>query len=175
MKNLFLYFLFICTFNAFSQTGRVGQDFIDAIEKEGMTVYYYKGKKKKESHVKPKGFPEHKSIIYDGKNVQMILMSWSSYSHVPFVGNSNFMKTVTSEMCVLYAKKIDEDFFTYIAFFPKKKSDATLITPFKKHAAIYLSDYAELAEKVSKKEKGYTRLDAIQVIEEYDNWLEANK
>lgn len=78
--------------------------------------------------------------------------------------------THTDHVSMLFAKKIGEDHFTYVGYYPEKK-DQISVTPFKKHGALYVKDFAELAEKVAKKKKGYKRFNAVAVFKEYDQWL----
>ncbi len=136
---------------------------------------YLKFKKNtlKEKFLPAKFIPDTKTIIYDGENVQLLLFGKTMISHVPMPG-SNVWTERSSTFAMLFAKKINKGVFTYIGYYPEKR-DQISIHPFKKFGALYVSDYEELAEKVSKKHKNYTRYDAIDVFKEYDEWLGANK
>ena len=171
MKKLLCYCLFFYTLTSFTQIGKINQDFLAKIDEEGMKFYKFKKKGKKEKFFPVKYLPKDKTIFYDGKNVQLILMGRIFTSDV-FSGNIRHQKT--SVISMLFAKKINEDIFTFIGYYPGRRDEISIV-PFKKHAALYIDDYPELAEKVRKKKKGYDRYNALPVFKEYDNWLEKNK
>ena len=168
--------MFLCSFffamSMFSQTGRAGNEFLNKIEKEGITYYKFKKGVKKKKVWPAKNLPKEKNFVYNGKNVQLLMLGFTMLSDVS-VGNG-ITTQQSSYIAMLFAKKMEEDHFTYIGYYPDKR-DQISITPFKKHGALYLKDYEELSKKVSKKEKGYKRFNAVAVFKEYDEWLSKNK
>ena len=169
MKFLAILFSLLFSVNVLAQTGKVTDDFLKTIETTGLQ--YYKLKKNGDKSLKllrPNMIPNEKMIVFNGDHVQLISLGYTTTMHIPNAGYNGM--DVTNSFAMLYAKKTNEDHLTYIGYYPAKK-DQISIAPFKKFGAMYLKDYPQLASKVSKKVKGYTRYDAVAVFEEYDAWL----
>ncbi len=54
-------------------------------------------------------------------------------------------------------------------------SNPTLLLGFAKKVSKLVADYPELAKKVENKEKGYTTLKILDIIDEYNNWWAAKQ